>query len=369
MSLKSIKQIKNLKNKTVLLRGDLDVALKNGKVVEDLRLRRMTPSIEYLLQKNAKIIIMGHLGRPDGKVELKFSLEPVFKKLKTYFPKRKFYFVKDLFDPGTEKIINSMKSGEIVLMENLRFYPEEESNDAKFAKSISRLGDVYVNECFSTSHRKHASFTAITKYLPSFAGLNLMQEIEELAKAMGKPKRPAIAILGGAKIETKLPLIQKMNKKFDYVLVGGKLGLEIDELRQLYKTKKFCSYFTETGLKKLDKNIILPIDYNKNLDLGPKTIIQFGNIIQSAKTIIWNGPVGKIEEKDYIKGTRAIAKAIIKSGAYSIIGGGDTIAALDEIRLLNEFDFVSTGGGAMLQFMEKGTLIGIEALEKNKVHN
>lgn len=366
MSLKTIKQIKNLKNKTVLLRGDLDVVVKNGRVMEDLRLRRMIPSIEYLFKKNAKIIIMGHIGRPEGKVNLDFSLEPVFKKLKTFFPKRKFIFIEDLY---SKEGLESVKRGEAAILENLRFYPGEETNDPNFAKILAQWGDIYVNECFSTTHRKHASFVGITKYLPSCGGLNLMQEIKALSGALNKPKFPAIAILGGAKIETKLPLIEKMSKKFDYVLVGGRLGLEIDELCKLRKIKKFCSYFTETGLKKLGTNIILPIDYNKNFDLGPKTITQFVNIIQSAKTIIWNGPVGKIEEKDYVKGTQAIAKAIIKSGACSIVGGGDTIALLDNIKLLNKFDFVSTGGGAMLQFMEKGTLIGIEALEKNKVHD
>lgn len=342
-----IKQIKNLKNKTVLLRGDVDVPLKNGKVADDFRLERLLPTIEYLNKKGAKIIIMGHLGRPKGKIVESLSVKPMGDELQKLMRVNKKEIRNWKLEIGDFRGFPITEN--IFLLENLRFNEGEEKNDLKFAKKLAELGDVYINDAFANSHRKHASIVGITKYLPSYAGLNLEREITVLKKVMENPKRPAIAIMGGAKMETKLPLINKMSKKFDYVLVGGKLSLEIEKLE----------------IKKLGKNIILPVDYagDGNLDIGRRTIKFFSDILMNVKTVIWNGPLGMFEDKRYMKGTKAIAEAIVKSKAYAVTGGGDVISALDKLNMTDEFDFISTGGGAMLEFLEKGTLIGIEALE------
>lgn len=363
----TIKQIKNLKNKTVLLRGDLDVPLKNGKAADDFRLKRLLPSIEYLNKKGAKIIIMGHLGRPDGEVVASLSMNPVAEELIKLLGvskkeqklssraeshchhERSIAESRDLFTDSSTAVgmTNSFKyysiKENIFLLENLRFYAGEEKNDLKFAKKLAALGDIYVNDAFANSHRKHASIAGITKYLPSYAGLNLVQEVKVLKKVMEKPKRPAVAIMGGVKLETKLPLIEKLAGKFDYVLVGGRLGLEMSSKKQ---------------------NIILPVDYagSGKFDIGKRTIKLFTGILSKAKTIIWNGPMGKYEDKRYLKGTKEVAVAIINSKAYSVAGGGDVIFALDKLKMIDEFDFISTGGGAMLEFLERGTLAGLKEL-------
>lgn len=364
--LKRIRKVKNLKNKKVLLRGDLDVAIENGKIKDDFRLKRLVPTIKYLLKQKTEVIIMGHLGRPYGKFNNEFSMRPIAEKFKNLM---KVSFEKNKTKTKTKNKLKKEKSNktaatewgdleenenfysydispDISLLENLRFYPGEEKNDENFSKKLASLGDVYVNDAFSVSHRKHSSVFGIAKFLPSYAGLNLEQEIENLSKCLRNPKKPAIAIMGGAKIETKLPLIEKMSKIFDYVLVGGKLGLEIKSLN-----------------KKLDNNIILPLDYAEgDFDIGKETIKSFKKIIQNSKTVVWNGPLGKFEEKKYLKGTKEIANSVLESGAYSIIGGGDTIAALNNLKILEKFCFVSTGGGAMLEFLEKGNLPAIEVL-------
>ncbi|MFH0856699.1 MAG: phosphoglycerate kinase [bacterium] len=390
----TIKQIKNLKNKTVLLRGDLDVPLENGKVADDFRLKRLLSSIEYLVNKGAKVIIIGHLGRPGGKVVELLSVKPVAEELRKLLDVKKEEIKKlrnkeikncllaqsgaksaknsdiVLFNhgilplpgaQGQDDVIGFPITENIFLLENLRFYEGEEKNDLKFAKALSELGNIYVNDAFANSHRKHASIVGITKYLPSYAGLNLEQEVKILKKVMENPKRPAVAIMGGAKIETKLPLIERLAEKFDYVLVGGRLGMEIEKSQKL----KACPEFAErVKSQKLWKNIILPLDYigSGKYDIGERTIKLFSDILTNAKTVIWNGPLGKYEDKRYMKGTKEVAAAIINSDAYSVAGGGDIISALDKLNMTDEFDFISTGGGAMLEFLEKGSLLGLEIL-------
>jgi len=398
--MRSIKQIKNLKNKIVLLRGDLDVPVKNGKVIDDFRLKELILSIKYLTQKGAKVIIMGHLGRPEGNILDSYSVFPLIGVLQKLLGLKgiKKLEIKKL---GEFKSFRLAKN--IYLLENLRFYKGEERNDLNFAKKLATLVDiypapfkrnnrkgqcdnslsinptslkrcgVYVNECFATSHRKHASIVGVPKYLPSYAGLNLVKEIKVLTKCFKNPKSPAIAIMGGAKIETKLPLINKFIKKFDYVLIGGRLGLEKESIKSVKSIKSKVYKVSAKGGSSFggkscnnEDNIIFPIDYEGvgKFDIGPETINLYSQIISRAKTVVWNGPMGKFEDIKYIKGTKEIANAVIKSRAYSVVGGGDLIAALNRIKLVDDFDFVSTGGGAMLEFLEKGTLPGIEALEK-----
>jgi len=340
-----MKTLKNtdIQNKTVLLRADFDVSEGS-----DLRLKAIVPTVNFLLENNCKIVLIGHKGRPGRKVDDKFSLLPIFEKIKTYFPEKSpedFKFIKDILDEEAKNAISNMGSGEIAMLENVRFYSGEEENDENFARQLANLGDVFVNDAFGACHRNHASIAGIAKLLPSYAGLRLEQEIDILNKAMENPARPAVAIIGGVKIKTKLPVISKMAEIYDSVLVGGKLAIEFQSV---------CS----------KENIICSTDYvsENKLDIGQESIKNFREIILKAKTAVWNGPVGKIEDPNFIHGTKAIADAIIESDVYSIIGGGDTVAALEKLGLLNKFDWISTGGGAMLKFMSGEELAGIKCL-------
>jgi phosphoglycerate kinase len=308
------------KGTKVFVRGDLDVPIKNGAVQESFRLDSMLPTLNYLKQKQAYIILAGHIGKPKGKFVKELSTE----QLKPYFNKH-------------------LGEGSYVLLENLRFDPREEQNDLAFSRELSKLADLYINECFSTSHRKHASFVGIPQFIPAFAGFRLIREVEVLSRAIKNPKRPLVAIIGGAKIESKLPVINKFLEVADAVLVGGKIGMEWEG--------------------HVPNNLYLPKDYaNENKDIGSQTIKGFEDMLQTAGTVVWAGPMGLYEEIPYDNGTKLAAEAVIRSGAYSIAGGGDTISALNKIGLGDKFDFISTGGGAMLEFLAKGTLPGIEVL-------
>ena len=349
MKLKSVKQIKNLKDKRVLVRCDFDVPLEKGRVVDDSRLRACLPTIEYLLKKKAKIILIGHAGRPSGKVVKDLSLLPIKKRLEKLLG-QKIDFVKD--------------SGKNILMlENLRFTAGEERNNKKFAKDLANLADIYINEAWANSHRAHSSISAIQRYLPSYAGLHLEKEIKNLSGSLSKP---LILIIGGAKIETKLPVIKKFFNQADYILVGGAVAnnflkaLGLDVGQSLVNNK-----YLKMAKKIYNPKIILPIDViqknGKILDIGPKTIKLFRAKIKLAKTIIWNGPMGKFEDEQYASGTDAIAKTILKSKAKIIIGGGDTEAALGNRKIPANI-FVSSGGGAMLEFLANKKLPGLKKL-------
>lgn len=336
-------------NKRVLVRVDFDVAMdKNNQITDGFRIAKSLPTIDYLIKNKAKVILMSHLGRPKAglpKDRKKFGLEPVVKYIQKNYG-LKIKFIDDCVGKSACQKINVLKNGEVALLENLRFYQGEEKNDLKFAKSLASLADIYVNDGFGASHRKHASYVGITKFIPSYAGLLLEKEVSILSKILKNPQKPAVAIIGGVKLETKLPLIKSLAEKYDYILIGGRIGLKI---------------------KPDNKKIILPADYRgKNkFDIGEKTIVIFKEIIKKAKTIVWNGPMGMFENKRFETGTKEIGIAIAKSKAFKVAGGGDTIAALDKYKLFNKMDFVSTGGGAMLEFLGGDKLPGIEAL-KNK---
>lgn len=359
--MKSIKDLKNLKGKRVLVRLDLNVPIDaSGKINEtqDWRIRKALSTLKFLMKENAKIIIISHLGRPKGQVVEDLKLGPIQDKL-TELLDVSVLRAPDCVGKVAEEIVLGLMEGEILLLENIRFHSQEEKNDPEFAKSLADLGEMFINDAFSDCHRNHASIVGIPKYLPSYAGFLLEKEVEILSKALKNPKKPAVAIVGGAKIETKLPVIEALAQIYDYVLVGGAIANELSPTR--YPVIMY-------------PNIKLPIDYtffNENkFDIGPKTIQEFGKIIFKAKTIIWNGPMGKFEEEKFSQGTKEIIGAIDTSyinGAQIIIGGGETICALakfePEILKGDARIHISTGGGAMLEFLAGKKLPGLEALE------
>lgn len=345
--MRSIRNI-NVRNKRVLVRVDFNVAVdKHNRITDGFRIRESLSTINYLRARGAKVILISHLGRPEGDSEgerKKFTLRPIAEYIKKNYH-LKIKFLEDCVGDQVCQDIQKMKDGEVVLLENLRFYAEEEKNDKGFAKQLSRLADIYVNDAFGASHRKHASVVGITRFLPAYAGFLLEKEIKTLSKILKNPKKPAIAVVGGVKLETKLPLIDTLlkTKSYQFILLGGRLGLE---------------------LSKKDKRIITPKDYRnmEKFDIGDTTISEFKTIISGAKTIIWNGPMGMFEERKFEKGTKIIASMIGAANAFKVVGGGDTIAALNKFKLLDKMNFVSTGGGAMLEFLSGKKLAGVEAL-------
>ncbi|MBP7055628.1 MAG: phosphoglycerate kinase [Candidatus Omnitrophica bacterium] len=391
MAKKTIKDI-DLKGKRVLMRVDFNVPLDdNLNITDDIRIRAAVPTIQYALGKGAKVILMSHLGRPDGKVVEKMRMAPVAVRLEKLLGK-KVTALKDCIGPDVEKAVGAMKEGDVVLLENLRFHAEEEANDAAFAKKLASLGDIFVNDAFGTAHRAHASTEGVTHYLPSVAGFLLEKEIQYLGSAVDNPKRPFVAILGGAKVKDKIKVIDNLLNKVDALLIGG--GMAYTFLKAKGKTigsSKLDKDGFETAKAALDKaakkNIpmLLPIDNiiadkfdaNANtkvvgedipdgwmgLDIGPKTIALFEDKLKTAKTIVWNGPLGVFEMDKFSKGTQEVAKFIAGlSDVTSIIGGGDTAAAMSKFKLDDKMSHISTGGGASLEYLEGRGLPGIDAL-------
>jgi len=376
-----------LKNKRALVRVDFDVPLdKDGNIEDDFRIKESLPTIKYLIGDDCRIILISHLGRPGGKKIKKYSLKPVVKKLESFLDKEIAFLEK--VSPKAEKMSLSMKPGSILMFENLRFDPREEKNSPELAQELSKLGDFFVNEAFAVSHREHASIVGIPKYLPSIAGFCLNKEIEELNKILFNPKRPLIAIIGGAKISTKIKVINKFLKLADRVLIGGALANTIFAKQGFSMADSIIDKESFEDVKKIDlKNpkLFLPVDlgiWNKEgaryadvgnlskgekaLDIGLKTMDLFASLIKGAKTIVWNGPLGLTGQKPFDKGSLETVKAIGESRAYSVVGGGDTIAFIREIKNENVFNHLSTGGGAMLDYLANETLPGIEALKRCK---
>lgn len=355
MNLRKIQET-DVKNKKVLLRVDFNVAIENGKAKEAFKIAACKESVKYLLEKGAKVALLSHLGRPaavktlagkpDGKVNPEFSLGQIVNEIEAIL-EIKIRFIDDCVGEKIKAGLDNLKSGEVLLLENVRFYPEEEKNDSGFSQKLADGFDVFVNDAFSVSHRDQASVTGVTKFLPSYAGLWLQKEIENLDKARNNPEHPAVAIIGGAKIETKLPVISKLAENYDHVLVGGKIANEAKDQNISFSEK-----------------VILPVDFaGDRLDIGPETIKKFKEIIAFAKTIVWNGPLGKFEEKPYNTGTNEILAAVVESGAFVLMGGGESVEILEEQDAMEKISFVSTGGGAMLEYMSGKKLPGIKALE------
>lgn len=383
-----------IKDKKILVRVDFDVSLNpNFTIADDARIKQNIPTLKYLLKNNNRLICVAKLGRPK-KRDLKFSLKIVVNKLKEYLPDYSIKLIDDFLKEKKETFADQ-KNNEIIVLENIRFYPEEKKNDMEFAKKLASLADVYVNDCFAMAHRVESSVVGITSYLPSYGGLLLKKEIAMISKAIMNPQKPFVAIIGGAKIDTKINLISKLTEIADYVLVGGGLANTFLCAQGLEIGKSFCEYEKVAKARQLlflaaQKNtaVILPSDVivgNKDnsvnggvvkkinevsegesiLDIGPETKAKFGNIITKAKTIVWNGPVGYFENPAFRQGTDFIYYSITENkDAISIVGGGDTLAAISKKEYLNKITHISTGGGAMLEFIEKGTLPGIEALKK-----
>jgi len=468
VNIKSIKQlkVKDLKDKRVLVRCDFDVPLEHEKentktqkhknanaimISDDSRLRAVMPTIEYLVKKRAKVILMGHLGRPAGKFESNLSLEVVARRLEDLLNANyrentgndssrvtsyelRVTFINDCIGPKVEKGVNEMEEGYIGMLENLRFYLCEEKNDKRFAKQLAKIADIYVNDAFAVSHRAHASLSAIGDYLPVYAGLHLEQEVKHIRGLLKKPARPLVVVLGGAKVETKLPVVDNFLFRADYVLVGGVLAnnflkaiefeigwskcdekylkeakeiVEKGERGILNKNFQFSIFNFQTILNdkisKLNfdnltlsdiewfkKKVVLPVDVkietrdkkleirelkdlnqmgkmDRILDIGPKTVKLYERIIKGARTVVWNGPMGKFEDDRFALGTEKIAEAVVNSRSKAIIGGGESIESIVSllhcsIDTLPKRAWVSTGGGAMLDMLAGKKMPGLEGI-------
>ena len=376
-----------LPDKIILLRGDYNVSFADdGAIADDLRITESLPTLKLLLRNNNKLILVSHLGKPKGK-EHTFSLKPICQRLKKYLPDISIVLVDDFHTLKKADIENAPKNT-IFVLENIRFFKEEKENDPVFAKELASLADIFVNDAFGVSHREDASVVGVPKLLPSFAGLLLKKEIAMIEKVTKNPTRPYVAIIGGAKISTKLGLIDKLATLSDHVLLGGGLANTLLKAKGYEIGKSLCENdVLEVEAKRLiakhNDTIQLPTDVivengkgemsAKNVetlhpddaifDIGPKTQEQYQTFIRDAKTIVWNGPVGYFEKKEYKAGTDGIYQAIIANQpAVSLLGGGDTITAIANMPNHERITHISTGGGAMLEFIEKGTLPGIEAL-------
>ena len=338
-----------VKDKRVLVRADFNVPLNGkGEILDDFRIKKTVPTIEYLIEKGAQVILMSHLGRPAGQVVEKLRLTPVQNRLMEYLDVS-VTKAPDCLGQEIVKWTHQMQPGEVLLLENLRFHQAEKENNNEFARELAKLGDIYINDAFSVCHRNHASIVGVPQHLPSGTGLLLEKEIKVLSRLMAKPEKPLIAIIAGVKVATKVKLIDKISETADFVLIGGLIKQEIKE--------KNISF-------KYPQKIIEPVDEaNQGKDIGLRTINLFQEKISQAKTIFWNGPVGQIEKEEFTKGSAALARAIIKSGSFSAVGGGSTVEFITKLGLVEKFNHVSTGGGAMLVFLSGETLPGLKALK------
>ncbi|NMC27733.1 MAG: phosphoglycerate kinase [Syntrophomonadaceae bacterium] len=390
--MRSIRDL-DLKNKRILMRVDFNVPMDDeGKIIDDTKMTAALPTIDYVLEQGGSLVLMSHLGRPDGKSDSEFSLRAVAAHLSELL-QRPVTMADDCIGPEVEKLANSLRPGEVLMLENLRFHPEEEKNDPEFSRALARLGEIYINDAFGSAHRAHASTAGVAAYLPAYAGLLLEKEVTMLKKVMNNPQSPRMAILGGAKIKDKLGLIRNLLKKMDILLVGGgigstflcakgvKVGKSICEQDLLHEARELLDLAAMAG-----KTILMPVDVvvanelsakatpkvvdidaipedAMILDIGPKTLKGYTMAISRAKTIIWNGPVGVYEYPQFASGTTGIAQAIAASQAISVIGGGDSAAAIKQLGLEDQITHISTGGGATLEFLEGMELPGVKSCE------
>ncbi len=392
--MKAIQDLQNLGGKKVLLRLDLNVPL-NGQIIKDeTRINKILPILKFLLDKKAKIIIISHVGRPNGKKNSKLSMKPICENLETKINKKINLLTDDIRGIKDKDLFKDLNQN-ILVLENIRFYPEEESNNLDFAKHLASFGDIYVNDAFSCSHRDHASVANITKFLPSYAGLQLNTEVKALQKVTIDIKKPITCIIGGSKISTKIGVIENLIPKFDNIIFVGAMANNILNYkkytigRSIYEkncdeviekifdasNKNSCSITypkdviisKELGGKPIEKDLIDINDDDIILDIGPKTIKKIDSLVSSSKTILWNGPAGYFENPDFANGSYEIARSIVKNfksnSIYSVAGGGDTIAVINKINAINDFNFVSTAGGAFLEYLEGKILPGISALK------
>lgn len=391
MNKKSIKDIE-LKGKRVFCRVDFNVPMQDGKISDDTRIKAALPTISYLIEQGAKVILASHLGRPKGQVVEELRLAPVAQRLSELSGKD-VQKAEEAYGEHVQSIIDNMQNGEILLLENVRFYPGEEKNDQELAKSFAALADVYVNDAFGAAHRAHASTEGIAHHLPAVAGLLMEKELSVLGKALSNPERPFTAIIGGAKVKDKIGVIENLLEKVDHLIIGGGLGytfikaqgheignslLEEDKIEL---AKSFIESAKEKGVKlHLPIDAVITAEFSPDaeienvdidaipsdkmaLDIGPKTSELFADVIKSSKLVIWNGPMGVFEFDKFANGTRTVAKALAEANdTYSIVGGGDSAAAAEKFGLAEKMSHISTGGGASLEFMEGKELPGVVAL-------
>ena len=392
MMKKTIRDI-DVSGKRVFVRVDYNVPMNAElKIVDDTRITATLPTINYLIEHNAKVILCSHLGRPNGQVDPKLSLRPVLARLSKLLDKP-VSFAEDILDKSTVELIDKMQDGDVLMLENIRFYKEEDKNDEKFAKYLASLADIYVLEAFATAHRKHASTYGVARLLPSSVGFLVEQELLIFDKVLNNPDHPFVAILGGAKVADKLPVIENLLDKVDTILIGGgmaytfikaiggNVGMSIVDNTKIELANEILDRAKEKGVK-----IILPIDnvgakefsedaesklFNsgffvdgyQGMDIGPKTIKSFKKVIKKAKTIVWNGPLGVYEYEKFKKGTNKIAKYVAKSKAISVIGGGDSVAAIQSLGVAKKVTHLSTGGGASLMLLQGKKLPCVEVID------
>ena len=391
--MKSISEELNLNNKRILLRLDLNVPLIEDKITDSTRIDKIIPTLKFLISQNTKIIIISHVGRPKGEVVNELSLRPICKDLEMKLRQNIKLISKDIKEINSENLFNN-DDEKIIMLENIRFYPEEEKNNPKFAKQIASLADIYVNDAFSCSHRAHASIDEITNFLPCYSGLQLDLEIDALKKITSEIKKPITCIIGGSKVSTKINIIKNLIPKFDNIIIVGGMANNIIKYMGNNIGKSLQEENSDTIIKEIislseteNCKIIYPQDVvvGKNLndsplikelneiskddmilDIGPKTISMINNIIDKSNTILWNGPAGYFENPSFANGSIEIAKKIIDNNKsnkiYSVAGGGDTVSLLNSLNAVKDFNFVSTAGGAFLEFLEGKELPGIRAL-------
>ena len=386
----------DLKGKKVLLRVDLNVPMKNGAITETSRIEKIIPTIKLLLKKEAKIIIISHIGRPKGKVVNGMSLKPISEKL-SHLLQKNVFFSKDLISEKTLLEINKIPNRSILMLENIRFNEGEEKNDSEFSKQLSSLGDIYVNDAFSCSHRSHASVEGITKHIPSYFGLQITEEINALKKITSEIEKPVSLIIGGSKISTKIKIINNLIKKFNNIIIVGGMGNTMLKHTGSNVGKSICEHECGPLIKEIlenskkynckitiPKDAIVSTDLNGKgkekkineiqenemiLDIGSKTISSIETIISNSRTILWNGPAGYFENPNFQNGTKKILELISQKTSndkiFSVAGGGETVAAINKFKKFDSFTFVSTAGGAFLEYLEGKTLPAIKALNQN----
>ncbi len=383
----------DVSGKKVLVRCDFNVPLDaDGNITDENRIVGALPTIEYLIKNNAKVILCSHMGRPKGEFNMKYSLAPVAKRLSEKLGKE-VKLAKDVIGDSAKELVAGLKDGDVILLENVRFHAEEEKNDPAFAKALSEFADIFVNDAFGTAHRAHASTAGVANYLPAVSGYLIKKEIDFMGKALSNPDRPFVAILGGAKVKDKIGVINNLLEKVDAIVIGGgmaytfikamggSIGKSLLDEERLDYCKEILAKAKDKGVKillpvdnvvaddfsndanfKVVDSMAIPDDY-QGMDIGPKSIEQFKETILAAKTIVWNGPMGVFEMPNFAKGTIAVAQMVADADATTIIGGGDSAAAVEQLGFADKMSHISTGGGASLEFLEGLELPGIACLE------
>ncbi|MDC3076568.1 phosphoglycerate kinase [Candidatus Pelagibacter sp.] len=389
--MKSIESLDNIKNKNIILRLDLNVPIINGKITDTNRIDKIIPTLNFLIKKKAKVIIISHVGRPSGKIVKELSLEPVLLCIKSKIKKEVSLLKENIFNLKKDDIFKNSIDG-LVLLENIRFYPEEEANDDKFSEKLASFGEIYVNDAFSCSHRDHASVSKITKYITSYSGIQINEEVNALKKITSEIKKPITCIIGGSKISSKINIIKNLIPRFNNIIIVGAMANNIFK----YKGLKIGNSVYEKNIGRIVNEIFLHAEGNKCkiffpkdvkvgknlndksvekefadiedddmiLDVGPKTLVEIKKVIDNSSTILWNGPLGYFENENFSFGSAEVANYIANKSdkIFSVVGGGDTVALINSLNIKSKFNFVSTAGGAFLEFLEGKNLPGIKAL-------